>query len=69
MRQRLIFILPVLFAAESFSKSNVHIKENFDFDWKFQLNNDASFATTRYDDISAKLLSSYNQPVQQVRYV
>ncbi|MDR0700298.1 MAG: DUF4982 domain-containing protein [Tannerella sp.] len=50
MKKTLTFLTALLFSLNLLAQKEVRIKDNFDFDWKFRLNDSPDFAQKQYDD-------------------
>ena len=50
MKKELLMLALLVWATHAFSQKQTHIKECFDFDWKFSLSDDAQYAEPKYAD-------------------
>ncbi len=50
MKKELLMLALLVWATHAFSQKQAHIKECFDFDWKFSLSDDAQYAEPKYAD-------------------
>ncbi|WP_044268561.1 glycoside hydrolase family 2 TIM barrel-domain containing protein [Bacteroides timonensis] len=50
MKKELLMLALLVWATHAFSQEQTHIKECFDFDWKFSLSDDVRYAEPKYAD-------------------